>query len=98
MTAGKISLCRHEPPYWLSNAEWSALKPYTHKNGLSKLYSELYIFVHIYICLFTYLCICITIIIKAKEAINLKMGGHERGSREGILERLEGGRRREKVI
>lgn len=35
---------------------------------------------------------------KAKEAINLKMGGHERDSREGILERLEGGRRREKVI
>lgn len=27
----RIASLWYEPPYWLSNTEWSTMKPYTHK-------------------------------------------------------------------
>lgn len=45
-----------------------------------------------------YVCVCITIIIKEKEATNLRVGARGRSWREITWEGLEGRTGREKVI
>lgn len=55
---GRVSLCRDETPYWLSNTKWSALKP-----QIKKLNSIGYIYVFMH----TNAYIHVTIIIKRER-------------------------------
>lgn len=84
--AGREELAspRNALPYWLFSAEWSAFKPHTQATKTDSAR-----------CIYTYLCIhvhtyvyAMTIIIKKKKAINLRVleawegleGGKEAGS------------------
>lgn len=59
---------------WLSNAEQSALKSFTHKQ---QKWTQQVLFVHICICVYilVHMHICVISIMQEKEAMNLSVGG-----------------------
>lgn len=69
---GELPSARDKPTYWLSNVEWSALKPYTHHQQ-KQTQQVVLMSIRAYTCI--HIFIYQVIVIKVKEAANWGVGG-----------------------
>lgn len=67
MSFGELASPKFETPYWISSAEWWALKSYTHRQQNQ---TQRVAFMHIFHT-YTYSYIYVTIITNEKEVIYL---------------------------
>lgn len=100
MTPGRrsISFPQGEPPDWLSNAKWSALKPYAHQQ--QKLIQQVYLYICEYVCECVQACACVSTCVcawaqESKKGYQFEWGWE--GSREVIREGWENGMDGDKV-
>lgn len=82
---GELASPRDEPPCWLPNVEWLAIKPHRHQQQKWAQQIFLCMCMYAFTCINTYVCVCVTIIINGKKTIKLKMGKTREMSNVGCL-------------